>query len=217
MYPKREKSSHPHRIEDAVEVIALVLHDARVKAFGDALDALSLEVVSAVTQLPHPRHDAAQAGDGQAPLPALFRLGRQWFEHRIDEDRAGHRVGVRITRVAHRRIRIAEDDETQRHADLGRGEPRATGRLHRLEHVADERTQLGRAEIANGLRHPQKARIAHAQDLANHAQAPPTNAIRMRTARVTATLITRSSSSRRMASLLVPKPAAWLTTTPSVA
>src|SRR6185436_2209177 len=60
------------RIEDAVEVIALVLDDARVKAFDRAVDRSALLVEAAIAQPDIPGHETAHTGDAQAALPSLL-------------------------------------------------------------------------------------------------------------------------------------------------
>ena len=58
-----------------------------------------------------------------------------------------------------------------------------------------QQLSTGSVLFRHGLRMAKQARVAHAKDLADHAQAPLTKATRMRTARVTDTFSTRSSSS----------------------
>src|SRR5436189_5005004 len=42
---------HALRVQDTVEVVALVLHDARVEPLGDAVDGIALLVEAGVAQL----------------------------------------------------------------------------------------------------------------------------------------------------------------------
>src|SRR4030095_15758255 len=66
-------------IEDAVEMVALVLHHAGVEAAGFALDALALKAVAVIADARPSRHRAGEAGDGEAgpPTPRLFL--RAWL------------------------------------------------------------------------------------------------------------------------------------------
>jgi hypothetical protein len=54
---------HPLRVENAVEVVAFMLHDAGVKACHIALDHLAIEPSPAIANPEMPRDDAAQPGD----------------------------------------------------------------------------------------------------------------------------------------------------------
>ena len=72
--------AHAHRIQDAVEVVAFVLHDARMEAVGVALDRPALQIDAAVAELRVARHDAAQAraptGTLPSPLPSRLPTAR---------------------------------------------------------------------------------------------------------------------------------------------
>jgi hypothetical protein len=118
--PKRDMSRIAHRVEDAVQVVALVLHHARVKAADLAADRVAERIEAVVAEARIPRHDAAQPGNRQAPFPILLDLVGQRREHRIDELGVRHRLGIRIA-VA---LLEAEDDDLLQHADLRRGKPR---------------------------------------------------------------------------------------------
>src|SRR6059058_804921 len=64
--------AHPHRVQLAHEVVALVLHDARMEALGFALDAPARFVDAGVPDAAPARHHGAQARDGEAAFPVLF-------------------------------------------------------------------------------------------------------------------------------------------------
>ena len=78
---------HPLRIEDAVEVVAFVLHDAGMKPRRLALDRLAVEADAAIAHPQIARHNAAQPGDRQAPLPAERPLGADRLDDRVDQHR----------------------------------------------------------------------------------------------------------------------------------
>ena len=116
----------------------------------------------------------------------------------------------------------AEDHHAQQHADLRRGEARAVLRAHRVAHVVEQRIELGRAEALHLARPFEQARIAHAQDVADHGAAGSrprhrsevvSNA-RTRSMPFSSTLAMRSSE---ICCALSPRPAAWLTTTQTAA
>src|SRR5882762_3199047 len=67
---EQARVGHPLRVENAVEMVAFVLHDAGVEAFDLALDRLAVRRRAAITDASVARHRAAQAGDRQATLPA---------------------------------------------------------------------------------------------------------------------------------------------------
>src|SRR5690606_38576168 len=52
----------PHRIENAAQVIDLVLHDARMEALDAALDGLAERVVTAIAQALEARDQSPHAG-----------------------------------------------------------------------------------------------------------------------------------------------------------
>ena len=110
------------------------------------------------------RHQAAQAGHRQAAFPAVFHLVGQRRDDRIAQDGLRHRRRVGIALVAVE----AEDHQLQVHADLRRGQSHALGGGHGLEHVRDQRAQLGRAEMRHGRGHAQQPRVAHLQDGVDH-------------------------------------------------
>src|SRR6185312_10674046 len=68
---------HPLRVEDAVQVVALVLHHARVETLGLALDGLAVLVVARVAQPRVARHEAPHAGHRKTAFPALLDLARE--------------------------------------------------------------------------------------------------------------------------------------------
>src|SRR5262245_18547539 len=72
LFGERQQAEIGHAlgIEDAVEVIALMLHHAGVKAAGLALDAFALQPESVIADAGPARHRASEAGDGEAGLPA---------------------------------------------------------------------------------------------------------------------------------------------------
>src|SRR5262245_5937356 len=60
------KVGHALRIQDAIEVVALVLHDARMEAVRLALERIALDVEAGIAQLRVAGHDAAHAGHREA-------------------------------------------------------------------------------------------------------------------------------------------------------
>ena len=129
--------AHAHRIEDAVQVVALVLDHAGVEAVRLAFDRPALRIEALVAQARVARHPAAQAGDRQAALPSFLGLVGQRRQHRIDQLGVGHRLGIGIAVV----VLEAENDYAQPHADLRRGEagavsPRSSFRACRTASIS---------------------------------------------------------------------------------
>src|SRR5687768_6664325 len=90
--------TNAHRVQDAVEVIALVLHHAGVKAGDLAHEALAALVVPGVFEPRVAGYPAAHAGNGKAALPARFHVVAERAESRIDEHGIGHFLDVGIAR-----------------------------------------------------------------------------------------------------------------------
>src|SRR5687768_15640355 len=121
-----------HRVEDAVEMVDLVLHDTGMEVFDVALEFPPGLVETRIAQLLVARHDAAHARHGQAAFPALFEIVRQRRQHRVDEHGLRHRLDAGIARIGG----DAEDHHAQRHADLRRGKPGAVQVRHGVAHIA---------------------------------------------------------------------------------
>src|SRR5581483_10913395 len=199
-----------HRIEDAVEVVALVLHHARVEALDRAVDRLAKGVEAGVADLAVARHDAAHPGHRQASLPALLHLAPDRLHRRVDEHGVRHLLGIRVARV----LLHAEDDDAQQHPDLRGGEPGAVQVLHGVAHVGDQLAQPARAEGLDLARALEQARVAHPEDRPDHGA---TRVPITRCTRRMASAMTSSIARMRMPRALSPRPAAWFTTTASAA
>src|SRR6266850_2948847 len=76
---------HPLRVENPVEVIALVLHDPGVKALDLAVDDVALQVHPPIADAQVPGHDAAQPGDREAALPTECALLPEELDHGVDQ------------------------------------------------------------------------------------------------------------------------------------
>src|SRR3546814_8523546 len=70
--------AHAHRIQHAVEMIAFMLDDTRVKPFRVALDRLAFPIETAILQLPIAWHHAAQSRhrseEHTSELQSLMRI-----------------------------------------------------------------------------------------------------------------------------------------------
>ena len=198
-------------------MIDLVLNHACMESVDRAVDRLLLWIDPGVAEPRVAGHHAAQPRHRQAPFPALLDGIAQRREDRVDEHgrRHGRRIGIALHALE------TEHNQPQRHTDLGRGQPGALRGAHRLEHIGDQFMQRG-AEIRHRLADAQQTRITHAQDLADHGETPDAPASRTAyvstsTARVIAPSITCSISFISIRTALLPRPAAWLTTTHSAA
>ena len=74
--PEVAQVADAHRIQDAVQVVAFVLDDARVEAVDVALDAAAGRIEALVAQPREARHDAAEARHRQAAFPAVLHARR---------------------------------------------------------------------------------------------------------------------------------------------
>src|SRR6185312_1113670 len=79
------------RIENAVEVIDLVLHHPGVETLDRAIDGRALEVVAAIAQPPEARDESPQAGHGKTSFPAFILLVTERRQLGIDEHGVGDR------------------------------------------------------------------------------------------------------------------------------
>src|SRR5881394_3508059 len=57
---------HSLRVEDAIEMVALVLHDARVESLGETVDGVAFLVRAGIAKLRVARHDPAHARNREA-------------------------------------------------------------------------------------------------------------------------------------------------------
>src|SRR5216684_149413 len=81
---------HALRIEDAVEVVAFMLHDPGMKPRCLALEHGAVEAVPAIADVEIARDDAAQPGNGKAPFPAERALGPDRLNDRVEQHRVPH-------------------------------------------------------------------------------------------------------------------------------
>src|SRR3569623_3919 len=151
------------RIEHAVEVVAFVLHHARVKTVHLAHEALATLIEAAVTQSRVTRHQPAHARHAQTALPILIHLRTLKLELGVDEYGDGDGLDLGITRIGLE----AEDHQPTVNADLRRGEACTVQRIHGVEHIPDQRIERRGVELGDRLRHALQARIAHTQYFMN--------------------------------------------------
>jgi hypothetical protein len=152
---------HPHGVEDAVEMVALVLHHAGMEAVRLALDWLSIQPHAAIAEMGVARHPAGQARHRQAALISFVHRGREGDQLGIDQHGQRHPLALGA------RGRNHEDHQAQRHRHLRRGEADAAHGAHGLLHVGDQRRDLGIGRVGHfeGTRFQQ--RVAHADDVEN--------------------------------------------------
>src|SRR5581483_8068954 len=90
-----------------VQVIALVLDDARVEALRDEAERLPVAAVRLDPDLRAPRNHAAEVRDAQAPLPVLLLVLGEERDLRVHEDGERDRLRIGIARV---RLDAVDDD-----------------------------------------------------------------------------------------------------------
>src|SRR5258708_37277632 len=76
---------HALRIEDAVEMVELVLDDAGVNPGNGALDPLARRRDAPIAQARGARHRPAHSRDGETALPAELDLLADELDHRVDD------------------------------------------------------------------------------------------------------------------------------------
>src|SRR5574337_966716 len=192
---------NPHRIENAVQVVTFMLDHPGVEALHRPVDGLPEWVPAAVPQLTVAGHDAPQARHRKATFPALLHLVPDEIHLRIDEGRVGHGWCLRVALAPFE----TEDHHPQIDADLRRGDADTPSVGHGVPHVLQQSGEFGRPEGLHGAGHPKQARVAHAQDVADHEWQ---SVSRMERTRRMASCSTCSMLSKWMPSLLPARPAA---------
>src|SRR2546422_8287007 len=191
----------PHRVEDAVEVVAFVLHHPGVKTLHLAFKEVSFLVKPLVAQRAPARHPAAHPRHREATFPAFLHFGRELLEHRVDQHRIGHFFSVRVTRVGVN----SENDDAQPDADLRRGEPGAIQVRHRVVHIFQQFIQFLCFEARHRHRLLPQPWISHAQYFADHCRQSLSMMLRTRPIASSSTAPMRSTGTARR---LSPRPAA---------
>ena len=124
-----------------------MLDDAGLEAGDDVVERTPVAVEPLHPHLRMPRHQPAQVGDGQAPLPVVGQLPGLRGDHGVDDH---------VQRDLRRAGRLVDEDLGLL-AHLRRGEPHAVGFVHRLDHVVDQRLEL---RLADPLRRNGEGRRA---------------------------------------------------------
>src|SRR3989441_6171651 len=132
--------------EDPVEVVQLVLEEACAQPARLDRDGRTVGVVGLD---PHPRRARDRREDAR-DREAPFLGGRL---SSVDGD---DRIDQRLGAVP---LLVADDDQPERDTDLWRGEADADLVVHRVDHVQDDRAELGR-HLADGLGAPPEHRVA---------------------------------------------------------
>ena len=130
-----QRLERPHPIEEqhAVEMIGLVLDDARRKIVRAQLDALAVPVERAHLDLARPRHAAADVGDAQAAFPVLDDVGADDGDLGVDDrERRRFRLVVLVAIVER------GDEQPEPLVHLRRGQTDAVILDHRVDHVVDQ-------------------------------------------------------------------------------
>src|SRR5207253_222500 len=82
---ERAHVTDPIDVDDAVEVVRLVLDDAREEILGDELDGVARAIEAFEPHRRVARGHAPHVGHREAALPAVFRLLRHRRHDRIDD------------------------------------------------------------------------------------------------------------------------------------
>src|SRR5438445_3852277 len=131
---ERGEITHAIEVDVAVQVIGLVLGDAREEVLGDDALKLALAVVILEPDRRVSRHQPPHVGNGQAALPALFHLIRQRRDDGVDDHGERDLGGLGITRVG---LDLDDGDLLERVNLVGR-QSGSVVLAHRLDHVVDE-------------------------------------------------------------------------------
>ncbi len=139
-------------------MIALVLDDPRVQPLDGAVDGLALGREAAIAHPLETRHQAAQSGNRQAPVPAVLAPVVERLDHRVDQHRERREVVIAVLLALARRVK---DDHAQVHVNLRRRQSEALGVDHGLDHIGDQRLDLGRRRVGHLLGTHAQRRVAH--------------------------------------------------------
>src|SRR2546426_7540768 len=126
--------AHAVDVDDAVQVVGLVLDDAREEVLGVHFLPVALAVVILETHRDAARDHAAHVGHRQAALPAVLHLVGQGGHHGIDDDGERNRDGVWIAGVG----LDLDDGDLGQLMDLVAGQAGPVVLVHRVDHVVDQ-------------------------------------------------------------------------------
>jgi small subunit ribosomal protein S21 len=151
---------HPHRVENAVEMIHLVLQDAGEQAVSLAGDRAAATVERREADPAMPWHEAAQIGDRQASLEPGLDLVAERRELGVDQhvDLGATTLGT----VG----QLHGSDDAPAGMNLGRGETDAVGIRHGLQHVVDQGLNIRRPDLLDRGGPRKEDGVAEAGDLA---------------------------------------------------
>lgn len=157
-----------HRVDDAFQVVKLMLHHSGMKPLGFSLDGLAVKSKAGVVNSPGTRDNPAHAGYGEAPLPAVLPIISGAFEQqldgRVDEHGLRHR---RCIRVAARGFK-AKTNDAFAHAHLRRGNADAALGMHGVPHIRNELAESGASKIPNRQRLLHQYGFPKTHDFQNH-------------------------------------------------
>jgi integrase len=153
---------HAVEVDVAVEVVALVLDDAREEVLGLEGEGIAMAVEGIELQPLESRHDASEIRYGEAALPAGLALVAEGRHDGVHEHEEGH-LGPRPV-VAGRDL---DDGEANALVNLRRREAHPLVLVHRLLHVVDELLEQPVAERfpRHGLGRRAEDRVRDAGDL----------------------------------------------------
>lgn len=150
-------------VQDAVQVIHLMLDDPGVKTVDGTFEAPSAGIHAAVTDAGATGYQAAHARYAQAPFPALFHGIAQGRDLGVDEHGHGHRGGVRVAGIALH----AEYHHAYGLSDLRCRQPGAVIGRHGVEHVLYQRIEAPCVKLNDRLGGLQQHGMAHAEYLSD--------------------------------------------------
>src|SRR3990172_2851401 len=97
---ERAEVLHAVEVDDAVEVVDLVLDHAGEELLGDHVHLRAVAVIGLEPDRRVASHHPAHVRHREAPLPAVLRLFGQRGDDRVDQHREWDAGGVRVARVA---------------------------------------------------------------------------------------------------------------------
>lgn len=160
---ERARVSHPIEKHLPIDVIKLMLENARDKTAEAGAQPPSFARSELNLQRAVARNDSADPGNGKTAFPILLCRARIPKQVGVDHGEERHCWGLGISGTWRRR----HNKKPLAHAHLGRGDPHPLDFFHCLDHVIDQPLIGGRQRKPDLFRAPSQNRLAQLGDSQN--------------------------------------------------
>ena len=155
---------HPHGVELAPKVIALVLNHSRMKALHRPIYGVTIDIKARITHSIPARHHASHPRHRQAALPIQQLLLTYRCDDRVDQHRDRHDRCIGITRIG---LTRTKHHDLQIDANLRSRQTSSVGCMHGVQQVLKKQVQSIRIKFGHRLGNLQQAGVTHFQNCAN--------------------------------------------------